>query len=1272
MEQDGARCEITSVEYETNIKIPSYLKNLLKATGYDTRLVLTKLNEDHFSKIETFAVTKLVPMVSAAQRKDFFGPVFHADPSSFQILDGHKVLLLEISEQLKKRNKKYSDQWTMTENLETINDEKTSEGEVKKEIKSLQFSTQNLTEENETISRKLKQTLKSKFKNYWLSERIEEQWNNVMMKTYLTPSNSLNCQITCFCNQKIIINKLSRSCTTKARWIYSNYHTHFEKKHILKKNPIMSTKSATKSKPIQSKIIQFVTQPDVFTENEDQEIKNPDIKISEKGKFDRSETSLDFENISRSTTPFVIDETACSLESNEHLPTQKLENAQNISNKSINILSSIIIPPCASNNSEKNSLQGIFIESAEKESSSLKLPSVKESFFGTVSDTNSRSEKDYSCASSSKWTSYKYCRSERQRRNFERNQINQPLITSFFTIKKHLEETIDNNQDLSNIFNQTMKELSHGEQNLSASDFLQNLIDISKTNTKSSHCNKYDEDFKKFCLYLFYAGGNLLYETLSSNLKDILPSLSTLYRFRSQNAVCTDEGIFNFTGLKQFLEQRDLPKIVWISEDATRITDKIQYNSKTNKVMGFSLPLVNGIPNSNAYVATSAASIKSYFENGSRAQYAYAIMAQPLSAQVPAFCLSVFATNNTFKSQDVVKRWEMLRSEADKFGIRILGFSSDGDPKLLKAMKMQAHFVESPSLFNCFYMDVDANDFCLMQDAVHIITKLKTRFLKKDINLPMGDFAANSDHLNEIIEKFSKGIHFLTKSDLSSEDKMNYESAYKMCQEPVLNLVKNGILRSNATSMYLKIMSNLIISLINKETQLSERVFRIWYSIFFLRIWRAWIKNHAEYTLQNNFITLNAYTCIELNGHMLIKVIKLFQADETLATNLICPWLFSSQPCEGLFRAARSITSTYSTVINFSIKEFLDRIERITFMNFVVTDLKTKFLFPREDKKCLEDNFNLTTPLELKNIDLGRILEESLEEALLDAQRLGMEVEKFSAQIFDVRIDALRDEFDDENDDCNININAEQADGISTFLERDNLLRTNMESDDTDHNSSHNSINETDLKDYSHLNVDLSIESPYTEVVIGENKKIIIKKSALCWLLEEGKGRISTDRLRRYNQKRKYAGRTDVKRKLRKGKQEEEYSDNNLSEEMIIELDENSSKEELEVPVDEIESHDKSEMGKVIIEAERYYAIAYDDGWYIGRVLEKNGNSYKVKFLKQDLQNFVWPKNLDIQNVIDVFFIYGPISIEGTDPFQITRFDLNNIRKSFAHFKKSL
>lgn len=130
---------------------------------------------------------------------------------------------------------------------------------------------------------------------------------------------------------------------------------------------------------------------------------------------------------------------------------------------------------------------------------------------------------------------------------------------------------------------------------------------------------------------------------------------------------------------------------------------------------------------------------------------------------------------------------------------------------------------------------------CYIQDTTHIITKMRTRFLKEGIILQMGNYLATADHLNYLVETVSKDKHLLTSWDLKGEDKMNYTAGEKMCSSSVINNLKQ-IANTDGTIAYLNIMRYIIISFLNKSTSLSDRVYYMWYSVFFLRIWRAWIK----------------------------------------------------------------------------------------------------------------------------------------------------------------------------------------------------------------------------------------------------------------------------------------------------------------------------------------------------------------------------------------------------------------------------------------------
>lgn len=168
-------------------------------------------------------------------------------------------------------------------------------------------------------------------------------------------------------------------------------------------------------------------------------------------------------------------------------------------------------------------------------------------------------------------------------------------------------------------------------------------------------------------------------------------------------------------------------------------------------------------------------------------------------------------------------------------------------------------------------------------------------------------------------------------------DKMNFEAIDKMCAPCVIDVLETELENAQATKQLLSLTRNILDSFLDKSLEIERRVYLIWNALFFLRLWRAWIKENEQYSLEKNFLTLNAYTCIEINAHSLLAILE--KCRKTNSPHLFLPWLYSSQPCEKIFRQARSMTSTYSTVVNFDMLDLLKRLNRIQTINEITTDL---------------------------------------------------------------------------------------------------------------------------------------------------------------------------------------------------------------------------------------------------------------------------------------------------------------------------------------------
>lgn len=215
---------------------------------------------------------------------------------------------------------------------------------------------------------------------------------------------------------------------------------------------------------------------------------------------------------------------------------------------------------------------------------------------------------------------------------------------------------------------------------------LKELVETSFNNTdRSKNAYRHGDVLKMFASYMKSIGGTLLFETVHANLSTSVPSPSpTVNRFMDVKGSKIVEGVLRVDELKTYLEERNVPLIVWIAEDATRNVGKVCYDSATNELVGFVPPLdEHGMPVLHLFSARNALEIENHFINTKNTigTLAYIITAQALSELVPPFILTLFSTDNKFTSLNVRNRWEFIHHELGKKGIDVYGYASDGDTK---------------------------------------------------------------------------------------------------------------------------------------------------------------------------------------------------------------------------------------------------------------------------------------------------------------------------------------------------------------------------------------------------------------------------------------------------------------------------------------------------------------------------------------------------------------------------------------------------------------
>lgn len=127
----------------------------------------------------------------------------------------------------------------------------------------------------------------------------------------------------------------------------------------------------------------------------------------------------------------------------------------------------------------------------------------------------------------------------------------------------------------------------------------------------------------------------------------------------SQHKIKIIEGDLRCKELNNYLDSLNAEKCVWLSEDASGLVAKIEYDSETNQMVGVTLPLDSqtGFPVPFTFLARNENEIRENM-NKEKSSLVYIIMAQPLIECAPPFLLQVFGTNNRFRSIDVLKRWK--------------------------------------------------------------------------------------------------------------------------------------------------------------------------------------------------------------------------------------------------------------------------------------------------------------------------------------------------------------------------------------------------------------------------------------------------------------------------------------------------------------------------------------------------------------------------------------------------------------------------------------
>lgn len=637
---------------------------------------------------------------------------------------------------------------------------------------------------------------------------------------------------------------------------------------------------------------------------------------------------------------------------------------------------------------------------------------------------------------------------------------------------------------------------------IGAHNFLGKMLETAENNSlRPKQGFRYGNDLKRLTVYNRMLAGPMGYKSLQNNLPGCFPSVSTTNRYIHRADHAMVEGELRIDELLVYLKDRNQPMYVALSEDATRVESKVQYDARTNQLVGFVLPIDenNGMPIPFYFKARTAEEILQHFaENPPVSNFINTIMAQPLSGAEP-FCLAIFGSNNQYTSHDVANRWNYIATELQENGIGVFSLSSDCDTKYSSAMRMNSKIGHDSKVFSMNGIfkcgDWQIPPFYL-QDFHHLAAKLRNLILKtisEPEKLLIGNYYIKQEHFEQLLKTENKGVHHLTASDVNPVDRQNISSVEKICDIKVINLLKEKVEGSDGTVQLLQIMSDVIDAFMDDSLTPLDRIHKMWRSTFLVRIWRHFILKHPKLKLKDNFMSCFSYYCIEQNAHSLVQIIVYLKKNNL--NHLFLPHLFSSQTCEAFYRNVRSLTTTNSTVVNFSVKEILNRISRIQLMGEISND-ENGFVFPKSLKSSKASTYNIADlPDETEIMD---IIEKSKFYAIKVASELGLitKNQKFidSACLCQIKIHKLPQKKLDKSTHELSESNLEEL-----VLEKTHELETTLFS--------------ASLKNFAckFQNETLTETSLYTEIFNGK-KRFVFKKCSLCWLFGKEKKKCSSDR----------------------------------------------------------------------------------------------------------------------------------------------------------------
>jgi hypothetical protein len=274
---------------------------------------------------------------------------------------------------------------------------------------------------------------------------------------------------------------------------------------------------------------------------------------------------------------------------------------------------------------------------------------------------------------------------------------------------------------------------------------------------------------------------------------------------------------------------------------------------------------------------------------------------------------------------------------------------------------------------------------------------------------------------------------------------------------------------------------------------------------------------------------------IELNAHNLTYLVLLVQQKQVPTQALLNLSLFSSQPCESIFRDARSLSGPFSTMVNFTVNGFIRRSRKLAILNRLKFDrTETDLVFPIHHKHRNDDSsVSMDQIEEIDELDVKQVVFSAYNEALEMISGTGIlhglekfgisDLEELSQFIFDDlrKSSTVRHHFPETGNDTDNDFESDE-DGGAIREAPDQIIDGISSFDDEETGSGIDEESWTSAKsDFAGIriadNINPMLKQSYFKIKINEKNKYLHKQSA-CWLLSNKTTKLSSDRLSRVMQ----------------------------------------------------------------------------------------------------------------------------------------------------------